>query len=110
MADAFKNVTGTPYDTDGILYKEASEQRFVGHDKVVYGFVLQMNNNKEVTFIFPLNPQSIEQDEEGAVVITPTQGGGKFIENQGSLMKDIVITGTTGFLPTKAMKSDPTAL
>src|SRR3954469_17226302 len=76
--------------------------RYLGHDKAAYGFVLftpSAPSGEE--FIFPLNPQSIEQEEEAAVTITPTQGGGKFIENQGSIFKDIVISGTTGFLPLK---------
>jgi len=78
-------------------------RNFLGHEKARYGFVLRTaTGDKE--FVFPINPKSIEQDEEGAVSITPTQGGGKYIENQGNIFKDITIGGTTGFLPVKNFK------
>lgn len=82
--------------------------RYLGHDKAVYSLVLftPLDLLGRV-FEFKLNPQSIEMDEEAAVTVTATQGGGKFIENQGNIFKDIIISGTTGFLPLKNMKSIP---
>lgn len=89
---------------DDILFNGTdTEQRYLGHSKAVYGFILD-GGAAPRNFVFPLNPQSIEQDEEAAITITPTQGGGKFIENQGNIFKDISISGTTGFLPTRNFK------
>lgn len=80
--------------------------RYRGHGLAVYGFVLKTASPEgsaqpPKNFVFPVNPQSLEQDEEAAVNIVPTQGGGKYIENQGNIFKDIVISGTTGFIPAK---------
>lgn len=84
--------------------QDVSELRFLGHERARYGFILRSaKGDKE--FVFPINPKSIEQDEEGAVNITPTQGGGKYIENQGNIFKDISISGTTGFLPVKNFRN-----
>lgn len=85
--------------TDHLYEGTDSAQRYLGHKKAVYGFVMFTAGGAEEEFIFPVNPRSVEQDEEAAVTITPTQGGGKFIENQGNIFKDITISGTTGFLP-----------
>ncbi len=52
--------------------------------------------------VLVLNPQSITQDEPFAVNITPTQDGGLVIENRGQVIKNIVVSGTTGFLPIQA--------
>lgn len=50
-------------------------------------------------FTFPTPPQSYDISEPAATVITPTQDGGKFIESQGSIFKDIRISGTVGLRP-----------
>ena len=95
-------------DADDFIYEgNDTAQRYLGHDKAAYGFVLFAPEFEPsgLTFILPLNPQSVEMDEESAITITPTQGGGKFVENQGSIFKDIVISGTTGFLPLANFKN-----
>lgn len=38
-------------------------------------------------------------NEPFTVVITPTQDDGKYITNNGVIMRDIIISGTTGFMP-----------
>jgi len=83
------------------IFEEDKENKYLGHRKAQYGFVLQtgLGPNDKSTFILPLPPQSIEESEEAAVTIIPTQDGGKFIENNGNLFKDITLSGTTGFLP-----------
>lgn len=43
--------------------------------------------------------QDYEVDEPQAVTITPTQGGGKLIEDRGMIIKDISIAGTSGYTP-----------
>lgn len=106
---AFPTITN-PTNTDSqddILYPDSGDTglRYLGHDRASYGFMLftpKYANGLE--YLFKLNPQSVEMDEEAAITITPTQGGGKFIENQGSIFKDIIINGTTGFLPLKNFK------
>lgn len=93
-------------DNDFIFSADA-DLRYLGHDKAVYGFVLTspVYNDRKV-LILPLPPQSIEQGEEAAVTITPTQNAGKFIENHGSVIKDISISGTTGWLPRANFRND----
>lgn len=44
-------------------------------------------------------PRSIVFDEPYATAVTFTQGGGKFVERRGQLVKNCTISGTTGFLP-----------
>lgn len=90
-----------------ILYAGDTALRYLGHSKAKYGFILVSPPPiGELQFIFDINPQSIEMDEPAATSIRPTQGGGKFIENQGSILKDITITGQTGFLPRKGIDRD----
>ena len=50
-------------------------------------------------FFFPVSPKSIDLDEPNAVNIQYTQGGGRWIEHQGSILKTLNISGTTGFRP-----------
>jgi hypothetical protein len=49
-------------------------------------------------FILQINPQEISQDEIFAIEVTPTFSG-IFVEHQGSTLKDIRISGTTGLSP-----------
>jgi hypothetical protein len=95
-----------PNDPSDFLWTKGSDANlnYLGHERAKYGFILETPGIQK-EFIFPLNPQSIDQDEEPALTITPTVGGGKFIENYGSVFKDISITGTTGFLPIKNFRS-----
>jgi len=51
-----------------------------------------------------INPQEISQDENFAVTVTPTQRG-VIVEHQGSVLKDIVIGGTTGKHPKQKHQS-----
>lgn len=53
----------------------------------------------EPWFTFPIPPKSYAVQEPAATVITPTQDGGKFVESQGSIFKDIAISGTVGLRP-----------
>lgn len=56
----------------------------------------------EALYQFPMAPQQYECVEPASTTITPTQEGGKFVESQGSLFKDIRISGTVGFRPNPA--------
>lgn len=87
-------------------------------DDAVYGFFLewppddalgrfkvgidQILNSKDYLQLV-LNPQQVSVSEPYATSISFTQGGGKFVEGRGQLIRDITIVGTTGFLPIPAV-------
>jgi hypothetical protein len=50
-------------------------------------------------YYFTTPPQTHEISEPASVQIVPTQDGGKFVESQGNLFKDIRLAGTVGFRP-----------
>ena len=50
-------------------------------------------------FNFSVPPRAIDEGEPYATDIQYTQGGGKLVESQGSIVKDIRIQGTTGVRP-----------
>lgn len=54
-------------------------------------------------FQFPTPPQTYDIVEPAATTIVPTQGGGKFVESQGSIIKDLRLTGTVGLRPSPVM-------
>lgn len=49
-------------------------------------------------FQLPINPQELNQDENFAITITPTQKGVNS-EHNGVVLRDLVINGTTGHRP-----------
>lgn len=68
--------------------------------------LIQISNSlspgiNSLEFIFDVNPKQIDMEEPMAVVITPTQNRGQFVEHQGQIYKNISISGTTGFRPNK---------
>lgn len=68
-----------------------------------YRFEIIENKNGNITrtndlFVLQLNPQEIEQDEPFAIQVTPTQDG-IVVEHQGSVLKQLNISGTTGIKP-----------
>lgn len=50
-------------------------------------------------YYFTVGPKVLEVAEPYATSIQPTQNGGKFIESQGSILKEIRVQGTTGVRP-----------
>ncbi|RLA24865.1 MAG: hypothetical protein DRQ62_04170 [Gammaproteobacteria bacterium] len=61
--------------------------------------VLDKNSNDaDSEHILQINPQELTQDETFSIQIRPTQKG-VLVEHQGSVLKDLVIAGTTGFAP-----------
>lgn len=52
-----------------------------------------------VSYFFNINPKSISLSEPNAVHIVPTQNNGFYIESQGTIMRSLSISGTTGFRP-----------
>jgi len=49
-------------------------------------------------FVLQINPQDLSQDEIFAIEVTPTFSG-VLVEHQGTTLKDISISGTTGISP-----------
>lgn len=68
-----------------------------------YRFEIIENNNGSISrqndvFTLQLNPQEIDQEEPFAIQVTPTQDGIN-VEHQGSILKQLTISGTTGIKP-----------
>lgn len=57
------------------------------------------NPHPDDLHLLNLNPQALSFDEPIATEVRPSQGGGKFVESRGGVMKTITIRGTTGILP-----------
>jgi len=70
--------------------------------EIVRNSNIDPSNGGMAFFSFPTPPQSYEINEPAATIIVPTQDGGKFIESQGSIFKDIRMSGTIGFRPNPA--------
>ena len=59
------------------------------------------NTNAPPEFFFEVPPRVTEVAEPFSTTIVPTQRGGKFVESHGSIIKTIMIRGTTGVRPRK---------
>lgn len=74
--------------------------------KVAAGIEFQNLNpaaaNASPEYFFEVAPKVQDVGEPFATKITPTQGAGKFVESHGSLIKNIMIKGTTGIRPRKS--------
>lgn len=102
------------------LAKERARQEVTGDDKffkkLIYYFELRVPSDImsgvgagfQASFLFPfmLNPKMIKMSEPFTVELTPTQGGGLFVEENGIIMREITITGDTGFKP-RNLKGSP---
>ena len=72
-------------------------------DKADLPYVFSVENHNDFTeFPLPLNPQSINQSENFAISIRPSQGG-TVVNHSGVRYGDITITGTTGQYPNAGM-------
>jgi len=62
--------------------------------------------NLEGVFFFPLiiNPTNISLEEPFTVEVTPTQGGGLYVEENGIVQRMLRIKGHTGFKPRALIK------
>jgi hypothetical protein len=58
-----------------------------------------VGTSSPAVYQFTTPPQSYELTEAAATTIQPTQDGGKYIESQGSVFKDIRLSGTVGLRP-----------
>jgi hypothetical protein len=55
--------------------------------------------NSPPEYFFETAPKVTEVGEPFATIIVPTQRGGKFVESHGSIIKTIMVRGTTGLRP-----------
>jgi len=53
------------------------------------------------SYFFNMHPRNINVSEPFATHLIPTQGGGVYSESQGSILKQITMSGTTGYRPSK---------
>lgn len=71
-----------------------------------YSFAVINSSGKVATgwreFNLQINPQTLEQDEEFSIQFFPTPKG-IVVEHQGSIMKDITISGVTGVHPRRSV-------
>lgn len=90
------------YITNNPTYDDAAWRKSLG-----YGFrVVEVNpSTNEISeigtwdpFVFQINPQEFNQSEIFAIKVTPTFRG-VVVEHQGSVLKDITLSGTTGNSP-----------
>jgi len=51
------------------------------------------------SYFFNMHPKSMNVSEPFATHIVPTQGGGMYVESQGVLLRQMTLTGTTGYRP-----------
>ena len=63
------------------------------------------NRRTSAEYFFTVPPKVHEITEPFATTIVPTQDGGRYVESHGSILKEIRISGTTGFRPNKAQQS-----
>ena len=61
---------------------------------------------KSAEFFFSVPPKVHEFTEPFATTIVPTQDGGRYVESHGSIMKEIRVSGTTGFRPNKTLQQN----
>lgn len=79
--------------------------------RLVYFFELQVPQEAvgpvgSTSFLFPLmlNPTSYILEEPFSVEVTPTQGGGLYVEENGIIQRMIKLRGHTGFKPRVLVK------
>lgn len=100
--------------------RESTRQRATGDDKyfrrMLNFFELRpppsMVGGSREDFLFPLilPPESIRVEEPFTVEVTPTEGGGLYVEENGIVQRMIQIRGHTGFKPRPLINSNATWL
>lgn len=66
---------------------------------------MDVSGNKQTAeYFFTVPPQIHEMDENFATTVVPTQGGSKFTESYGSIIKNLRLSGTTGVRPHKVQR------
>lgn len=86
------------------IYKDAASPNANWKKDAGYGFGIFKSPNlglADATMRLQINPESLQQDEEFSIQFFPTPKG-IVVEHQGSIMKDIVISGVTGNHPKRS--------
>ena len=68
------------------------------------------NRRTSAEYFFTVPPKVHEMTEPFSTTIIPTQDGGRFVESHGSILKEIRISGTTGFRPNKSLQGQDVPL
>ena len=86
--------------------RQAKTQDFNFLKRLLYFFELVVppqagGSGDKTSFLFPLilPPEFISLTEPYTVEVTPTQGGGLYVEENGIVQRDLIIKGHTGFKP-----------
>lgn len=58
------------------------------------------------SYFFNVNPKAIAVSEPNAVHVVPTQNNGFYVESQGTVLRRLSISGTTGFRPARSKLND----
>jgi hypothetical protein len=53
------------------------------------------------SYFFNMHPQEMSVTEPFATQLMPTQGGGVYAESQGSILRTLTLSGTTGYRPSR---------
>lgn len=94
--------------------QNASDSNF--YRKYIYFWELRVPKDKapgtDGVFYFPmgLNPESYTMTEPFSVEMTPTEGGGLYVEENGIVHRQILLSGQTGFKPRPLLGSSTTSL
>lgn len=94
----YENVTNKPSYDDG-TWKSSKGYSF-SVVEVLKGNTINGILPGWAEFNLQINPQELAQDEIFAIQVTPTLRG-ILVEHQGSTLKDITISGTTGLSPNR---------
>lgn len=84
------------------LYSLALLDLSTGETLRIPGLSPVASTGDNATYFFTVPPKVLEVAEPFATTIVNTQGGGKFIESHGSILKEFKVQGTTGLRPNKA--------
>lgn len=91
--------------SDPLRYAGSAKQ--FGGDPSFHAFSVVEDTTVKETFPLLWNPQSIKMSEPAATTIMALQNAGKYIERRGNIFKEILIAGTTGYMPNIRAASYP---
>lgn len=106
MADLISGAAGGAIAQFKEALRQKQNQDDAFYKKFIYYFELQLPGSIAASignsrFLFPLviPPQNYSMDEPFTVEITPTQGGGLYVEENGIVQRPIRLSGHTGWKP-----------
>lgn len=106
LTDEIPNAPGGAIARFKELVRQKQNKDDYFYKRFLYYFELQVPNRVAATlgnsrFLFPLilPPQNYSMEESFAVEVTPTQGGGLYVEENGIIQRPIRLSGHTGWKP-----------